>query len=149
MIRLNSIPGTSSSQDRTEDGEEDAWTIWGRVVSDWDNFFKKKNQYVRVRLYLCIPLKIFSAMEHFDKTSNFYVTRILSERVSQTNCGALFGNGCAVHRSRLLPNNMLNISRQHRLVKRFAVRILSLSKVVINCCNCLLTINFLLESTIR
>nr|CAD7196638.1 unnamed protein product [Timema douglasi] len=39
--------GTSSSQERTEDGEEDAWTLWGRVSNDWENFWKKRNQFVR------------------------------------------------------------------------------------------------------
>jgi len=40
--------GTSSSQERTEDGEEDNWTLWGRVSNDWDNFWKKRNSFVRV-----------------------------------------------------------------------------------------------------
>ncbi|KAF4517757.1 hypothetical protein B566_EDAN002962 [Ephemera danica] len=40
--------GTSSSQERTgEDGEEDAWTVWGRVANDWENCWKKKNPFVR------------------------------------------------------------------------------------------------------
>lgn len=39
---------TSSSHDRGDDGEEDLWTIWGRIVNDWDNYIKKKNSFVRV-----------------------------------------------------------------------------------------------------
>jgi hypothetical protein len=42
------FPGNSSSQERTEDGEEDNWTLWGRVSNDWDNFWKKRNSFVRV-----------------------------------------------------------------------------------------------------
>ncbi|XP_052131622.1 ecotropic viral integration site 5 ortholog isoform X3 [Frankliniella occidentalis] len=56
--QISLTSGTSSSQDRTEDAEEDAWTIWGRVVSDWDNFFKKKNQYVRDLVRKGIPNKL-------------------------------------------------------------------------------------------
>lgn len=44
------VIGTSSSQERTEDGEEDAWTVWGRVVNDWDTYFKKRNQFVKVHI---------------------------------------------------------------------------------------------------
>lgn len=58
------IPGTSSSQERTEDGEEDNWTLWGRVSNDWDNYCKKRNSFVRVRcgmivvaVYSCVVLK--------------------------------------------------------------------------------------------
>jgi hypothetical protein len=42
------LPGTSSTQERNEDGEEDIWTLWGRVSNDWDNFWKKRNSFVRV-----------------------------------------------------------------------------------------------------
>ena len=42
------VPGTSSSQERIEDGEEDNWTLWGRVSNDWDNYCKKRNSFVRV-----------------------------------------------------------------------------------------------------
>lgn len=42
------FPGTSFSQERNEDGEEDIWTLWGRVSNDWDNFWKKSNSFVRV-----------------------------------------------------------------------------------------------------
>lgn len=122
MIRLNSISGTSSSQDRTEDAEEDAWTIWGRVVSDWDNFFKKKNQYVRVSgfnskcfLALCKSVAVFWKFVKF-----IMFGRILSERVSRTNCAALSGKDYAVRKSHLLPNSMQSISKLHQLVKRFA-----------------------------
>ena len=58
------IPGTSSSQERTEDGEEDTWTLWGRVSNDWDNYCKKRNSFVRVRcsmivvaVYSCVVFK--------------------------------------------------------------------------------------------
>nr|CAD7426792.1 unnamed protein product [Timema monikensis] len=45
--QISLTSGTSSSQERTEDGEEDAWTLWGRVSNDWENFWKKRNQFVR------------------------------------------------------------------------------------------------------
>jgi hypothetical protein len=48
------VPGTSSSQERTEDGEEDNWTLWGRVSNDWDNYYKKRNSFVRVRCSLIV-----------------------------------------------------------------------------------------------
>lgn len=46
--------GTSSSQERNcaDDGEEDLWSIWGRVVNDWDNNYKKKTNYIKVRNFL-------------------------------------------------------------------------------------------------
>ncbi|XP_077301683.1 ecotropic viral integration site 5 [Arctopsyche grandis] len=39
---------TSSSHDRNEEaGEEDQWTLWGRLVNDWEVQWKKRNQYIR------------------------------------------------------------------------------------------------------
>lgn len=38
--------GASLTQDKTEEGE-DLWTLWGRIVIDWDNYWKKTNANVR------------------------------------------------------------------------------------------------------
>jgi hypothetical protein len=32
----------------TEDTEEDLWITWGRIVNEWETYWKKKNQFVRV-----------------------------------------------------------------------------------------------------
>lgn len=48
--------GTSSTLDRGEDGEEDLWTIWGRIVNDWDTHWKKHNQLIRDLVRRGIPL---------------------------------------------------------------------------------------------
>lgn len=48
--------GTSSTLDRTEDGEEDLWTVWGRIVNDWDTHWKRHNQIVRDLVRRGIPL---------------------------------------------------------------------------------------------
>lgn len=47
--QISLTSGTSSSQERncTDDGEEDLWSIWGRVVNDWDNNYKKKTNYIK------------------------------------------------------------------------------------------------------
>ncbi|XP_059470176.1 ecotropic viral integration site 5 ortholog isoform X2 [Neocloeon triangulifer] len=46
--QISVTSGTSSSQERNgEEGEEDSWTVWGQVANDWDNCWKKKNQFVR------------------------------------------------------------------------------------------------------
>lgn len=54
------VSGTSSSQERGEDvggagGEEDAWTVWGRISTDWDNHWRKRNAYVRELVRKGVP----------------------------------------------------------------------------------------------
>lgn len=51
---LMRISGTSSTQDRTEDGE-DLWTLWGRIVTDWETNWKKHNPQVRELVRKGIP----------------------------------------------------------------------------------------------
>ncbi|XP_046387850.1 ecotropic viral integration site 5 ortholog isoform X2 [Ischnura elegans] len=56
--QISVTSGTSSSHERgTEDGggEEDLWSLWGRVVNDWDNFWKKRNQFVKDLVRRGIP----------------------------------------------------------------------------------------------
>ena len=53
--QISLTSGTSSSQERTEDGEEDNWTLWGRISNDWDNFWKKRNPFVRELVRKGIP----------------------------------------------------------------------------------------------
>ncbi|XP_071443828.1 ecotropic viral integration site 5 ortholog isoform X2 [Hetaerina americana] len=48
--QISVTSGTSSSHERGAEeagGEEDLWTLWGRVANDWDNFWKKRNQFVK------------------------------------------------------------------------------------------------------
>lgn len=56
------VTGTSSSQDRNcaDDGEEDAWSVWGRVANDWETTYKKKTAFVKVILdiYTCIIIRL-------------------------------------------------------------------------------------------
>lgn len=47
--------GTSSSQDRADDGEEDQWSLWGRLVNDWESHWKKRNQFVRELVRKGVP----------------------------------------------------------------------------------------------
>jgi ecotropic viral integration site 5 protein len=44
--------GTGGAAD---DSEEDQWTLWGRLVADWDNHFKKKSIYVKELVRKGIP----------------------------------------------------------------------------------------------
>ncbi|KAJ9578377.1 hypothetical protein L9F63_005409, partial [Diploptera punctata] len=53
--QISLTSGTSSSQERTEDGEEDNWTLWGRISNDWENFWKKRNAFVRELVRKGIP----------------------------------------------------------------------------------------------
>ncbi|KAJ4448932.1 ecotropic viral integration site [Periplaneta americana] len=53
--QISLTSGTSSSQERTEDGEEDNWTLWGRVSNDWDNFWKKRNTFVKELVRKGVP----------------------------------------------------------------------------------------------
>lgn len=53
--QISLTSGTSFSQERAEDGEEDAWTVWGRISNDWDTFWKKRNQFVRDLVRKGIP----------------------------------------------------------------------------------------------
>ena len=42
------MAGSSASQEaRSDDNEEDLWSLWGRLVADWDNCYKKRNAYVK------------------------------------------------------------------------------------------------------
>lgn len=53
--QISLTSGTSSSQERTEDGEEDNWTLWGRVSNDWENYYKKRNSFVRELVRKGVP----------------------------------------------------------------------------------------------
>lgn len=46
------VTGTSSSQDRNcaDDGEEDAWSVWGRVANDWETTYRRKTAFVKVTI---------------------------------------------------------------------------------------------------
>ena len=48
--QISVTSGTSSGQgqDSTAEPEEDAWVVWGRVVNEWDFYWKKKQQQVKV-----------------------------------------------------------------------------------------------------
>lgn len=51
------VAGTSSTQDKTEDGgEEDLWVTWGRIVNDWEIYWKKQNSLVKELVRRGIPL---------------------------------------------------------------------------------------------
>ena len=54
-----SLSGSSgASQERSaggEDSEEDQWSLWGRLLADWDNNFKRKNIYVKELVRKGVP----------------------------------------------------------------------------------------------
>ncbi|KAF2900502.1 hypothetical protein ILUMI_05682 [Ignelater luminosus] len=55
--QISLTSGTSSTQDRTEDGgEEDLWSVWGGIVNNWEVSWKKYNQQVRELVQKGIPL---------------------------------------------------------------------------------------------
>lgn len=37
--------GTSTST--SSNGEEDLWSVWGRIVNNWETEWKRRNQFVR------------------------------------------------------------------------------------------------------
>ncbi|XP_024939464.1 ecotropic viral integration site 5 ortholog isoform X4 [Cephus cinctus] len=37
------------------DGEENTWTLWGHIVNDWDNYWKKKKDFVKELVRQGIP----------------------------------------------------------------------------------------------
>lgn len=53
--QISLTSAASSSHDRGDEGEEDLWTIWGRIVNDWDNYMRKKNSFVRDLVRKGIP----------------------------------------------------------------------------------------------
>ncbi|RZF32375.1 hypothetical protein LSTR_LSTR001839 [Laodelphax striatellus] len=53
--QISLTSGTSSSQERAEDGEEDVWTTWGKIINEWDSYFKKRNSYVREMVRKGVP----------------------------------------------------------------------------------------------
>ncbi|KAK9877848.1 hypothetical protein WA026_020080 [Henosepilachna vigintioctopunctata] len=56
--QISVTSGASSTQDRSEYGgfEEDLWTVWGRIVNDWDNSWKKHNAQVKELVRKGVPL---------------------------------------------------------------------------------------------
>lgn len=40
-----------------KEDKEDFWVVWGQLIGDWDNQFKKNTQYVKVNFAFsgCIP----------------------------------------------------------------------------------------------
>ncbi|XP_049809443.1 ecotropic viral integration site 5 ortholog isoform X1 [Schistocerca nitens] len=54
--QISLTSGTSSSQERNEDGgEEDVWSLWGRISNDWENYWKKRNPFVRELVRKGVP----------------------------------------------------------------------------------------------
>ena len=48
--------GSSASQEaRSDDNEEDQWSLWGRLVADWSNTYKKRNAYIKDLVRKGIP----------------------------------------------------------------------------------------------
>ncbi|KAK6626884.1 ecotropic viral integration site [Polyplax serrata] len=47
--------GSTSYQEKSEESEEDLWTIWGQIVKDWTNFSKKQNAYLKELVRKGIP----------------------------------------------------------------------------------------------
>lgn len=45
-----SLEQGGSDKGSSEDTEEDLWITWGRIVNEWDSYWKKKNQFVRVSI---------------------------------------------------------------------------------------------------
>ncbi|XP_074039117.1 ecotropic viral integration site 5 isoform X4 [Leptinotarsa decemlineata] len=55
--QISLTSGTSSNQERTEDGgEEDLWVTWGHIVNDWENNWKKQNPQIKELVRRGIPL---------------------------------------------------------------------------------------------
>ncbi|KAF6201001.1 hypothetical protein GE061_005448, partial [Apolygus lucorum] len=54
--QISLTSGTSSLQERErcEDGEEDNWTVWGKIANDWDAY-KKKSNYIKDMVRKGIP----------------------------------------------------------------------------------------------
>jgi hypothetical protein len=45
----------NSQEARSDDNEEDQWSLWGRLVADWANTYKKRNAYVKDLVRKGIP----------------------------------------------------------------------------------------------
>ena len=45
----------NSQEARSDDNEEDQWSLWGRLVADWSNTYKKRNAYVKDLVRKGIP----------------------------------------------------------------------------------------------
>lgn len=53
---FHSFLGNSLTNDRNEEpSEEDQWLLWGSIVNDWENFKKKKPQYIKDMVRKGIP----------------------------------------------------------------------------------------------
>ncbi|KAK4036039.1 ecotropic viral integration site 5 ortholog isoform X3 [Daphnia magna] len=55
QISLNSGSSANSQEARSDDNEEDQWSLWGRLVADWSNTYKKRNAYVKDLVRKGIP----------------------------------------------------------------------------------------------
>jgi hypothetical protein len=55
-ILTNPTGSSANSQEaRSDDNEEDQWSLWGRLVADWANTYKKRNAYVKDLVRKGIP----------------------------------------------------------------------------------------------
>lgn len=45
----------NSQEARSDDNEEDQWSLWGRLVADWSTTYKKRNAYVKDLVRKGIP----------------------------------------------------------------------------------------------
>ncbi|XP_008210149.1 ecotropic viral integration site 5 ortholog isoform X2 [Nasonia vitripennis] len=46
---------TSNNSSNNTDGEENTWTLWGNIVADWDNQWKKRKDFVKELVRQGIP----------------------------------------------------------------------------------------------
>ncbi|CAH1180184.1 unnamed protein product [Phaedon cochleariae] len=55
--QISLTSGTSSNQERPEDGsEEDLWITWGHIVNDWEGNWKRQNAQIRELVRRGVPL---------------------------------------------------------------------------------------------
>ena len=56
LFSLLLISGSSgASPERSDDSEEDQWSLWGRLVADWSNVYKKRNSYIKELVRKGVP----------------------------------------------------------------------------------------------
>jgi hypothetical protein len=72
---VNGTDAAAARQHVPADGEENTWTLWGNIVADWDNQWKKRKDFIKELVRQGIPHHF--RYWHFIAFSSIRITPIV------------------------------------------------------------------------